>query len=265
MTIQNLTQAQNIAALTGGMSQPANQGGQQYRGRGGAPARKDLEGYEGIGTYGCCFVDDGEGGMLAEFNSAVAKGGRFADAYPIRQVPEVFGLTKAGFEAAITALMTQIIEDHGQDQEDGTVALNFQPVDKTQNINYVDRLNYCVPVAPNLFITVAGLFEPNEPAQNGQLSVADMVTMQSRPRDAYMLKLGRKARISNVIQKVETGLTMKLRTGVELPIVILVDMLESAPRAHLRGVKLAKMGTRQLGQAGASSGVLAAVGAAETA
>lgn len=267
MVIANIMNAQNIAVQQGGFSLPAApQAGQtSYRGRGGAPARKDLEGYEGIGTYGANFIDDGEGGCLVEFNTSVAKRGNFADAYPIRQVPEVFGLTKEGFELAITAIMGQIIADHGQELEDGTTAINFQPVDKSVNINYQDRLNYCVSVAPNLFITVAGLFEPNEPTPSGTVTAADILAMQQRPRDAYMLKLGKKARISNVIEKVDTGLKMKLRSGTELPIVILVDMLEAAPRAHLKGIKLAKMGTRNPAPAAApTSGVLAAVGASDT-
>lgn len=261
MVIQNLTKAQNIAAIVGGQqTQQQAQGGYQagYRGQGGAPARKDLEGYEGIGTYGCNFLDDGEGGMLVEFNSAVAKNGRFGGgAYPIRQVPELFGLAKEGFEMVITAIINQIIEDHGQEQEDGSVTLNFQPVDKNVNINYQDRLNYCVAVAPNQFITVAGLFEPGEAGSvnPGAMSLSDMVNaQQQRPRDPYMIKLARKSRTSNVIQRLDTGLTMARRDGAQIPVVILVDKLEAAPRAHIKGVKLAKMGQRGAAQAADGAG-----------
>lgn len=208
-----------------------------------AGGQRDLDGFNGVGTYGANFTDDGEGGMILELNSSVARNGKFAGAYPLRQLPEFFGLTSESFTEVLTKIIEQIVEDHGDLQEDGSISVNFQPVDKTQNINYVDRFNYCVALAPGSYLVVAGFFEPNEPeATLTDFRSALNQNQNSRPRDQYMIKLAQKSRLSEAKPKrITTTTVMNLRNGKTMPLEIIVDKQEGAVRGRLVGFQLSRM------------------------
>lgn len=220
-----LTNLMGAAGTASAWTPPAvNSGGQrQFRHQG---IRRDVDGFESIGRYGVEFKDDEAGGTYAEFNSARSRNSGAGNPYPFRQLPAIFGLTKDVFEAALNALIIAILQKHGKPTEDGTaIDIDFQPYNTGTNLNYVTLDHFMIQVSPTNFLVIHGLYKPEV-----TMSTPEWVANQ------YTMAIAKKSRARNVVERVETPIEIN---GKKL--IVLVDRQEAAARAHLPGIKMARM------------------------